>query len=248
MFIAAKQAGLNIGTLCSLIQAGALSNFEGSRPLLVLEAQVFNVLTPREKRNFVELGEKFKYKLLDSIVYARDHEIPADDGKPLFKESRFQNFKKKYEPYRKIYQKNIQSSSFADWYFENQLLGYSYSQNLKQIFAKGNQKFINFSDYLNMQQNDSGSIIGLVQDSFVRTSRSGNKYMKVEIADENGIFQCMLCNNRRSKSLDEFLEHNKVPEKNSIVAAYGSKGDETFFIRNLKIMDESIYMKLADVK
>ena len=99
-----------------------------------------------------------------------------------------------------------------------------------------------------MQQNDSGSIIGLVQDSFVRTSRSGNKYMKVEIADENGIFQCMLCNNRRSKSLDEFLEHNKVPEKNSIVAAYGSKGDETFFIRNLKIMDESIYMKLADVK
>lgn len=248
MFIAAKQAGLNIGTLCSLIQAGALSNFEGSRPLLVLEAQVFNVLTDREKRNFIELGEKFNYKLLDSIVYARDNEIPADDRRPLFKESRFQNFKKKYEPYRLIYKKNIESSRFADWYFENQLLGYSYSQNLKNIFSKNKQKFISFKDYLAMQQNDSASIIGLVQDSFVRTSRSGNKYMKVEIADENGIFQCMLCNSRRGNSLDEFLENNSIPEKNSIVAAFGSKGDETFFIRNLKVMSETIYMKLADVK
>jgi hypothetical protein len=72
--------------------------------------------------------------------------------------------------------------------------------------------------------------------------------MKVEIADEGGVFQCMLCNNRRSNSLDEFLENNSMPEKNSIVAAYGSKGDETFFIRNLKVMSETIYMKLADVK
>lgn len=248
MFIAAKQAGLNIGTLCSLIQAGALSNFEGSRPLLVLEAQVFNILTPREKRNFVEIGPKFNYKLLDSIVYARDNNIPADDGKPLFKESRFQNFKNKYQPYREIYNKNIQSSRFADWYFENQLLGYSYSQNLKDIFQKNNTRFTSFKDYSKMPQNDSASIIGLVQDSFVRTSRSGNKYMKVEIADEGGVFQCMLCNNRRSNSLDEFLENNAMPEKNSIVAAYGSKGDETFFIRNLKVMSETIYMKLADVK
>lgn len=251
MFIAAKQAGLNIGTLCSLIQAGALSNFNGSRPLLVLEAQVFNILTEREKRNFIELGEKFEYKLLESIVHARDNSIPADDGRPLFKESRFQTFKKKYDPYRNIYQKNIKSSRFADWYFENQLLGYSYSQNLKDIFSnksKINQEFLSYKQYLEMPQNNSGSIIGLVTDSFVRTSRSGNKYMKLEISDENGIFQCMLCNNRRSNSLDEFLTSNEVPKKNSIVAAFGSKGDDTFFLRNVRVMDETIYMKLADVK
>ena len=248
MFIAAKQAGLNIGTVCALIQAGALSHFEGSRPLLVLEAQVFNVLTDREKRNFVELGEQFSHKLLDAIVYARDNSIPADDGKPLFKESRFQTFKKKYLPYRDIYNKNIQSSRFADWYFENQLLGYSYSQNLREIFKSGKQRFISYQDYIDLAPNQSGSIIGLVQDSFTRTSRSGNKYMKLEIADENGVFQCMLCNSRRGNSLDEFLESNEVPAKNSIVAVYGAKGDETFFLRNVKVMDEKIYMKLGDIK
>ena len=248
MFIAAKQAGLNIGTVCALIQAGALSNYEGSRSLLVLEAQVFNILTDREKRNFVELGPKCDYRLLDSIVQARDESLVGDDNRPLFKESRFQTFKKKYEPYKQIYVKNSKSQSFADWYFENQLLGYSYSQNLKELFSKNGSKFLNYEDYESLSKNESGRIIGLVQDSFVRTSRAGNKYMKIEIADERGVFQCMLCNSRRGSKLDEFLARQSAPTKNSIVTAYGAKGDETFFLEDVRVMDEKIYMKLADVK
>lgn len=248
MFMSAKQAGLNIGTVCALIQAGALSNYEGSRPLLVLEAQAFNSLTEREKRNFIELGPKFEYKLLNSIVHARDNNLVGDDGRPLFKESRFQTFKKKYEPYKQIYTKNIKSQSFANWYFENQLLGYSYSQNLRSVFSSKPESFVNYSDYEAMGKNSAGRIIGMVQDSFVRTSRSGNKYMKIEIADERGVFQCMLCNSRRGNRLDEFLQRNEVPTKNSIVIAYGSKGEDAFFLEDMKIMDEQIYMKLADLK
>jgi DNA polymerase-3 subunit alpha len=248
MFMSAKQAGLNIGTVCALIQAGALSNYEGSRPLLVLEAQAFNSLTEREKRNFIELGPKFDYKLLNSIVHARDNNLVGDDGRALFKESRFQTFKKKYEPYKQIYIKNSKSQGFADWYFENQLLGYSYSQNLRSVFSKKPESFVNYSDYEIMNKNSAGRIIGMVQDSFVRTSRSGNKYMKIEIADERGVFQCMLCNSRRGNRLDEFLQSNEVPSKNSIVIAYGSKGEDAFFLEDMKIMDEQIYMKLADLK
>jgi DNA polymerase-3 subunit alpha len=248
MFIAAKQSGLNIGTVCALIQAGALSNYEGSRSLLALEAQVFNILTEREKRNFVQLGEKFNYRLLDSIVAARDEKIPADDNKPLFKESRFQTFKKKYEPYKEIYAKNSKAQNFADWYFEDQLLGYSYSQNLKNLFSQKNKNFLSFQKYESMSQNDSGMIIGKVSDCFVRVSRSGNKYMKVEVEEETGVFHCMLCNSRRGKKLDNFLDTSRAPEKNNIVIAYGSKGDETFFLEGIKILDEKIYMKLADLK
>ena len=72
--------------------------------------------------------------------------------------------------------------------------------------------------------------------------------MKIEIADERGVFQCMLCNSRRGNRLDEFLEDNDVPDKNSIVIAYGSKGEDAFFLEDMKIMDEQIYMKLADLK
>ena len=249
MFIAAKQAGLNIGTLCALIQAGALSNYEGSRSLLVLEAQVFNILTDREKRNFVELGEKFDYRLLNSVVAARDESIIADDGRPLFKESRFQTFRKKYEPYKKIYTKNSKSQEFANWYFENQLLGYSYSSNLRSVFSSnGKSTFLNSLEYEAMDKRSNGRMIGIVQDSFVRISRNGNKYMKVELADEFGIIQCMLCNSKRGDKLDEFLKRNPMPEKNNIVAVYGSKGDDALFLEDVKVMDEKIYMKFADIR
>ena len=56
IFLAAKSAGLNIGILSALIQAGSLSSYKTNRPRLVLEAQVFNLLTEREKRNFISLG------------------------------------------------------------------------------------------------------------------------------------------------------------------------------------------------
>jgi DNA polymerase III subunit alpha len=249
MFMSAKQAGLNIGTLCALIQAGALSNYEGSRPLLVLEAQAFNILTDREKRNFIELGPKFNYKLLDAIVAARDEALVGDDGRPLMKESRFGTFKKKYEPYKEIYAKNSKSQTFANWYFENQLLGYSYSSNLRSVFSRtGNGGFLSSRDYRSAPERQSCRIIGVVQDSFVRTSRNGNKYMKIELADELGVIQCMLCNNRRGNKLDEYLEKNEVPQKNSIVAVYGSKGDDTLFLEDARIMDETIYMRLGDLK
>ena len=55
VFISAKQAGLNIGVVSALIQAGALEEQStSSRPRLVLEAQAFNLLTAREKRNFIQ--------------------------------------------------------------------------------------------------------------------------------------------------------------------------------------------------
>jgi DNA polymerase III subunit alpha len=58
VFSVAKQVGLNIGVLSSLIQAGLLDSFvDSNRSNLVLEAQVFNALTDREKRNFIVLGQ-----------------------------------------------------------------------------------------------------------------------------------------------------------------------------------------------
>ena len=50
LFLAAKNVGLNIGVLSALIQAGALTDDANyDRAKLVLEAQLFNILTDREK-------------------------------------------------------------------------------------------------------------------------------------------------------------------------------------------------------
>lgn len=247
VFVAAKQSGLNIGILSSLIQAGCLSSTESSRPLLVLEAQSFNLLTDREKKNVILLGEKYDYKLLDIILAAKEGLI-AEDGKPLMKESRFNTFKTKYDKYKEIYIQNRKFEKFANWYFEKKLLGYSYSEELKSVF-KDNGTLLNSMDYSNMNQNSRGKFIGVVEDSFKGVSRNGNPYMKLLVSDEYGKYSVMLCDNRRySRYTDYFNTHKEAPKKDDIVSVFGSKSSDALFADNISLLNEKIYMKLGDLK
>ena len=104
IFLSAKQAGLNIGTLSALVQAGLLDSFvQSNRPRLVLEAQTFNILTDREKRNFVALGDKYNYDIINSIHAAKKQDMVGDDNRKMFTQKRFETFRKKYKPYKDIY-------------------------------------------------------------------------------------------------------------------------------------------------
>ncbi len=246
IFISAKEAGLNIGILSALIQAGCLSEYDCSRSLLVLEAQSFNLLTDREKRNVILLGEKYDFKLLD-IIHEAKNGLIAEDGKPLMKESRFNTFKQKYLKYKDIYLKNRKFEKFANWYFETKLLGYSYSHELKEVFEDG-EVIYNSLNYYSMNSNERGKFMGVVNDSFKGVSRNGNKYLKLIISDEYGKYPVMICDNRRGAKYTEFLERgNKVPEKNDILAVVGSKGADIVFADNLIPLNEKIYMKLSDL-
>jgi DNA polymerase III subunit alpha len=249
IFLSAKQAGLNIGILSSLIQAGALESKGNNRSLMVLEAQSFNLLTEREKRNFILLGDKYEYKLLNCVADAKKGDLVGDDGKPLMKESRFKTFKKKYDIYKSIYDKNKQYESFANWYFETSLLGYSHSSNLKTCFKDSHKSLNDSRDLALMQSDDKGKFIGVVEDCIKRTSRNGNKYMKLSISDEFGRYDAMLLNSRRGNFYDKYFDSkNKTPVKKSIVVAFGRKGEDIVFLDSINIMDEKIYMKMSDVK
>ena len=39
-----------------------------------------------------------------------------------------------------------------------------------------------------------------------------------------------------------------MPKKNNIAVIYGSKSDDALFIDDIRIMDETIYMKLSDLR
>jgi len=250
IFISAKQAGLNIGVLSALIQAGALSEqSDVSRPRLVLEAQAFNLLTDREKTNFIALGEKYNYDVLNSIHAAKSENLLAIDGKPLMKESRFQTFKKKYDKYKKIYDQNKNYESFANWFFEKHLLGYSYSESLKNVFVNTHGSMRDSLYFNSMELNERGKFIGTVEDAMRSTSANGNQYIKVLITDELGTIPAILVDNRRKASCTIYLnEGGKIPEKGNILIVVGRKGEDIIFVEDMNIMDEKIYMKLADIK
>ena len=254
IFITAKQCGINIGVLSGLIQGGMMDSFcqnrEGApnRCRLVLEAQAFNILTDREKRNVIYLGSKYNFDVLNTIHSIIKESLIADDDKPIMKLSRFQTFKNKYNGYKLIYEKNKQHLEFANWFFERKYLGYSHSTEIKKVFQDSDNLY-NSLELKSVSENDRVKFVGVVLDCISRTSRNGNKYMRAEIQDDFGKVNFMLVNNRRSATLDQYLDNGgKKPKDGEIVFVYGSKGEDVIFGEKLTILDEKIYTKLSEVK
>jgi DNA-directed DNA polymerase III PolC len=254
VFTTAKQCGINIGVLSGLIQGGMLDSFcnvseeTPNRCRLVLESQVFNLLTDREKRNVEQLGHKFNYDVLNTIQSIIKDSLIADDEKPIMKKSRFETFKRKYSDYKEIYNKNKSHLRFANWFFERKYLGYSYSTEIKKVFENSSNLY-NSLELKSIQNNDMVKFVGVVQDQVQRTSANGNKYMRLEIQDDYGNVNFMMINNRRSSTLDNYLNNGgKKPKKDQIVFVYGSKGDDVIFGEKLTILDEKIYTKLSEIK
>lgn len=250
VFSVAKQVGLNIGALSALVQAGALNSFSEDRCRMVLEAQSFNILTDREKRLFCSLGEKYDFDILKTIHDCVKNKQIGDDNKVIMSDKRFQTFKQKYAGYREIYDKNSKYPKFANWYFETKLLGYSYSQIVKNIFSEqDSERYVNCMTFNSLDINENVRMVGVVKDCFRKKSSNGNKYAKLEIADETGKVKAMLLDSRQKARLTEYLDNgNKLPKEENIVIVTGKKGEDILFIDKLAILDEKIYMKLSEIK
>jgi DNA polymerase-3 subunit alpha len=245
-FLSAKESGLNIGVLSALIQAGALSSFKTNRPRLVLEAQVFNLLTDREKRNFIKIGPKYNFDILNSIHDCVQNQIIGDDNKPIMKDSRFATLKSKYKSYKSIYEKNKKYEDFANWFFEKTLLGFSYSKNLSECFG-ANKNFKTSLHFNSCEKGDRAKYIGVVEDIISRKSKKNNNYIKMTIGDEYGRYDALILD-AKEKNLTKFLSSNTMPEKNSIIVLLGSKGEDILFVNQASVIDEKIYMKLSEIR
>ncbi|MEY3370667.1 MAG: hypothetical protein RLZZ361_1337, partial [Cyanobacteriota bacterium] len=251
VFLAAKQAGLNIGVLSALIQAGVLDSFVSKdRCRLVLEAQTFNILTDREKRNMVSLGEKYNYDILNTIADCSKQELIGDDNKRIFSEKRFNTFKTKYQPYKEIYEKNHKHLKFANWFFETKLLGYSYSYNVREIFKNEVEgSLISSNDISKIEENQTVKFVGTVSDIMTRTSANGNKYARMDVYDDLGKLTILLMDSEREGRLTNYLNSGKIlPKKDSIVIISGKKNRDIVFADKLSLLEEKIYMKLSEIK
>ena len=249
VFISAKQAGLNIGVLSALIQAGLLDSFVSSnRCRLVLEAQTFNILTDREKRNFIALGEKYNFDILNSIKDVMKNDLVGDDNRKVMSIKRFQTFKKKYDPYRSIYDMNKRHIKYANWFFEEKLLGYSYSHTIRDVHAHQSD-FQSALSIKKLEERSPIKFVGFVTDIIKRTSRNGNKYARLQIQDESGVVNSLFLDSNREQKFTDFLNSGKkLPKKGDITIIHGITGDDVVFVNKIFPISDKIYMKLSEVK
>lgn len=244
IFLAAKQSKINIGVLSGLIQAGALEAKNDNRAYLVYEAQIFNILTEREKRNFVALGPKYDYDLFQ-IWKKEILEGPniADDGKTLVNEKRQQTIKTKAAKYREIYLKNSKNKEFANWFFERKLLGYSYTSRLKDIFNK-HGFLVGLEEFKDESVGAVVNTIAVISDVYRgRTKKDNRKYARIEISDEKENLTIFIWDD-----ILEDIEKKKELQKESIVTLRIEKTQKGYNLKDLKNINDTIYIKLSDVK
>ncbi len=252
MFQAAKTSGLNIGDLSALIQAGAMSSIIGDRCFAVFEAQVWNVLTDREKRFMMLFGEQFNYKVFDVIKHVVKNEIAEEGGKKrIIADTRYETIKRHSEKYLQIWNLNKRYHELASWYFERKLLGYSYTGSLYEIMGEDVKNLMDMSDFKYEADDTICNYAGIVTELFNRPSKKGKNMLRLMLADSSASITAIMYD----KAFDSWVAKNldekgkpKLPKKDSIVVISGSKRGDAVFINKLHIMDEKIYLKLSELK
>ncbi len=246
VFAAAKNCGINISVLAALIQAGAMDESTYKRGRLVLEAQAFNILTDREKRNFNLFKERFGDDILKAISEVIKVNAVADDGRPIMKESRFNTFKKNFKNYKEMFDKNKPFQKFCNWWYENTLLGYSYSFDLKDCFEDEFGSMSCLRDIEEISERTTFKVACQVKDFFTKVSQSGNKYMMIRGSDNTGSANFLMMDNSRGDTLSDFLSEYKI-SKDCILILNASKGRGSSFVNSARVIDTKIMMKLRDL-
>jgi DNA polymerase-3 subunit alpha len=247
VFIAAKESGLSIAILAALIQAGAMEHAK-DRSRLVLEAQAFNLLTEREKRNFCKIGERFGYDVLNSISDIVEKKILGDDNKPIINEKRFETFKRNFFKYREIYKHNRKFENLANWWYENTLLGYGYSMSIRDCFADEFGMMSDTSFLKEMDEQNNFKTAVQVSEVYSKTSAAGNKYMRITAGDERGSLGFMFMDNQREAKLTNFLANGGKVSKGDVVILSGTRSGDAYFVDRMKVVDTQIYMKSSQFK
>ena len=243
LFQAAEEAGLSIGILSALIQAGAIESCRQCRSYVVLEAQLWNKLKDKEKIAVARFGPEYSYSLiptLKALLTKLD-----DKGKPIIKESRYNTIKKDYEPYKKIFEINSKNEEFASWYYEQKLMGYSCETKLKDVFAD-KHNFLKFiEEAIAMPSNTQVRFVGRVTERSLGTSKKGTKYIKMVVSDETGNINVLAFND----TVEEIKSINgdKLPDESNIVYVSGKKMNDAIFANMIYTEDNKIYIKLGDM-
>ena len=257
VFQGASEAGIGIGILSALIQAGALEGeFNHSRSYIVAESQLWNLLTPREKAKAFDVSEEKKCDLMQIVKFLnkeyKEYKDPIKDekGRPFIKDSRIDTIRRNFKPYNEIYIKNKRNEDFANWYYENALLGYTHGKYLRKVSPEYSH-LESIENALSKTDNSRVNFIGTVEDTYSAKSRKGTPYLRLTIQDETGVCTVMIFTQKNRDNIANCRRDNggTLPVKKGIVIVKGIKKDgDTVFADLVRTQDQKIFMKLSEIK
>jgi DNA polymerase-3 subunit alpha len=246
MFEAAQQAGLNIGILSALIYSGCLDEFNSvSRSRLVLEAQLYNILTNKEKLHALRLSEKYNHDII--AIVKNMHETERDEkDKPLIADKRRETIKKKFEPYFELFKHNKKHEELSKYIFERHYLGYIFSVQLKDIFESDGDPILSVSEVNEKPDETFCTFVGVISEikKGIASNSKKTRWLRIVVSDESGSIGAMLFNDNID-ALEE--KEGRLPKKEDMVFIKGTKKGDSIFANKVSVQDRKVFLKTKDL-
>lgn len=241
-------ASLPMSIIQPLILAGTLDDDITSRSKLLVEMELYKLITAREKSLVHSVGAKYGYDLF-KIVKAMAEELKDEKGKPYIAEKRMNTIRRDIQPAWLHYKENAKLEDLSNWFFERELIGYSYSQSLHKIFSKKINNLLEIKDVMPLKPKELCKFVGIVEEIEKRTSRGEKKspYYIVTLRDDSGPIRAFIWGER---NIESFIEENgRIPKENDIMVIHASKKHEdSVYINQGIIQDFQLIMKKSQVR
>ena len=111
---------------------------------------------------------------------------------------------------------------------------------MSEVFKHQTKAPQNSLHFKSLEPRESAKYIFTVAFSKKEKSKNGNLYIKLELEDEFGTIDAILCDNVREKKCTNYLKDNAVPKEGSIITVHGDKTSDgdAIFINHMKVVDE----------
>lgn len=242
IFNAAQEAGITISVLVGLIMCGCIDPKGITRAKLALEAQLYNVLTPREMLLVRKVAGEFNEDLI-SIVKALGTKTD-EKGRPYIKESRLMTLRRDFGPYQQMFTENSRNEELTCFLMERHYLGFSYTSTLKDIYSKRIDGLMTVSQVLAEPANIKVRFVAFIDEVNKSVSLKSKKpYVKFWMSDETGRVYVMLHGNDNMEAVRQFDGSGEMPAQGDIIVVNGSKGDGTMVFCGAGTRRDESFMK-----
>lgn len=250
-FQAANDAKLPVNILSSLILVGSLDHqLTQTRARTFMELCLWNLLKPKEKDWAKKLAIEYNYDLI-TIVKVLNEKLKNEKGQPIIKDTRRATIKKHFSPFLKIYEYNKKNEKLCAWKCESELLGFSYSTNLYEIFSPVVEDLYTIFTIGGFAEGTEVRVVGeVIEVKHGKSKEKKTPYFKMDIKDHTGVMRVMMFDTERQNSIEEckLNNNNKLPDIQDVVIVRGVKRDgNCLFAKSVGIQEINIFSRISQL-
>lgn len=252
IFRAANSAGLNLAVVSNLIWAGSLDDMlTESRAKTQMEFVLWNLLDDKkgkEKLWASKLEKEYNSNLIE-IVKALNEKIKDEKGKPIIKDSRRLTIRKHFSSYMDMYKENEKNPDIFTYIAERELLGFSYSKTLYDIYKKHIDNLVTIQEVLGDLEDTKVKFVADVTEIEMGKTKKGNACMKIKAKDHTGDIRIMVFETDYNQGISksENASGRKIIEGDIIICQGTKKDGNCVFGELVTAQNANVFLKISQM-